>query len=95
MLAPILGLLFLLNPAQALTLPLYNASGAEFTLRQRPVITSFKTYASGGQHGSVEATPANPFGDASFPDAIFVETLEIGTPPRKINLQMDTGSWQL
>ena len=95
MLASILGLPFLLNSAQALTLPLYNASGAEFTLRQRPVITGFKTYASGGQRGSIDAKPANPFGDASFPDAIFVETLEIGTPPRKINLQMDTGSWQL
>ena len=95
MLVSILGLPFLLASGHTLTLPFYNASGAEFSLRQRPVITGFKTYASGGQRGSVDATPANPFGDATFPDAIFVETLEIGTPPRKINLQMDTGSWQL
>ena len=95
MLHIILQLPIILGLAHALTLPLYNATGVVFSVRQRPVIPGLRTLLAGGQVGSAAADPANPFGDDSFPDAIFVETLEIGTPPRKINLQMDTGSWQL
>ena len=88
--------LLILATAQALpTLQVGNATGVIFSIKQKPVYTGFSTYGAILQNGSVAAQPANPFKDESFPDAIFVETLKIGTPPRKISLQMDTGSWQL
>lgn len=95
MLSSIQYLPFVLASAHALTLPLYNASGVVFQIKQKPIVVGVSTYANEGQYGSTAARPANPFKDATFPDAIFVETLKIGTPPRDIVLQMDTGSWQL
>lgn len=79
----------------------HNKTGIIFAVAQQSacgtpdsLVTSGRILL-GDQKGSGEAQPANPFGDASFPDAIFVETLKIGTPPRNVKLQMDTGSWQL
>lgn len=95
MLSSIAYLSLILASAQAFpTLDVSNATGIVFSIKQQPVF-GFATYASITQTGSTAAEPANPFKDESFPDAIFVETLKIGTPPRKIKLQMDTGSWQL
>ena len=74
--------------------PLYNKTGVEFTIPHNEHLPLRQPRAV-GQSGSVSAKPENPFRDASFPDAIFVETVELGTPPRKVALQMDTGSWQL
>ena len=97
MLSSIACVSLILATAQAFpTLQVGNATGIIFSIKQKPVFTGFATYgAKIAQNGSVAAKPANPFKDPTFPDAIFVETLKIGTPPRNINLQMDTGSWQL
>lgn len=102
MLSSIACISLILATAQAFpTLKVGNATGIIFSIKQKPLFTGFATYGSTttsgstAQNGSVAANPANPFKDESFPDAIFVETLKIGTPPRNINLQMDTGSWQL
>lgn len=81
--------------AHDLALPIYNASGAFFSLAQQSACRTPGRLLLDDQVGTLSAEPANPFGDSTFPDAIFVQSLSIGTPPRNINLQMDTGSWQL
>ena len=83
------------DPFGNLALPIYNASGAFFSLAQQSACRSPGRLLLSDQAGSMSAEPANPFGDSTYPDAIFVQSLSIGTPARKIKLQMDTGSWQL